>query len=81
MRRRLLCLSAASYKDKYKNEQLEAFGWEAMGEESGEKLSWSGWTIDSDGQTWAGTLTLTASPTAANQHSATLSIQEMSANS
>jgi hypothetical protein len=61
------------------NEQLEAFGWQAMGAESGEKLSWSGWTVEGDGQTWAGTLTLTASPTAANQYSATLSIQEIAA--
>jgi hypothetical protein len=63
------------------NQQLEAFGWQAMGAESGEKLSWSGWTVEGDGQTWAGTLTLTASPTAANQYSATLSIQETAADS
>lgn len=63
------------------NEQLEAFGWQAVGEENGDKLSWSGWTLEGDGQTWAGTLTLTASPTAAKQYSATLSIQETAANS
>lgn len=62
------------------NEQLEAFGWEPIGEESGEKLSWSGWTLkDGNSQTWAGTLTLTASPTTANQYSATLAIQETAA--
>ncbi len=64
---------AAAYRD-----QLEDFGWLPVGEESGEKLSWSGWTLDGEGQTWAGTLTLTASPTAANQYSATLAIQEIS---
>ena len=59
------------------NDQLEDFGWQAAGEENGDKVSWSGWTLEGDGHIWAGTLTLTASPTAANQYSATLTIQDM----
>jgi len=68
-------LSVSDILDAY-NEQLEAFGWLPIDQESGEKLAWSGWNVTGEGQTWDGTLTLTASPTTPNQYTATLTIFE-----
>jgi hypothetical protein len=68
-------LSLSDIMDAY-NEQLEAFGWQPVGQESGDKLGWSGWTVASDGKTWNGILTLTAHPTAPDQYTATLMILE-----
>ncbi len=58
------------------NEQLTAAGWIPVGEETSDKLSWSGWSVQGDNQMWAGTLTITANPTVENQYMATLSILE-----
>jgi hypothetical protein len=62
------------------NAQLEAVGWHLVGQESADKLAWSGWTIEAENRVWGGTLTFTASPTAPNQYIATLSILETPAN-
>lgn len=60
------------------NTQLEAAGWKSDETENGTHLTYSGWDVsDTKGAKWAGTFTLVANPAAADQYTATLTVQEL----
>jgi hypothetical protein len=70
-------LSLQAIADAY-NQQLKAAGWMMSGSESGDHLSWSGWTLkDTQGKTWAGTFLLIANSVIENLYIAQVTVQEI----
>lgn len=72
-------LSVAKIADAY-HAQLTDIGWHLVSQEVGDKMAWSGWTLqDADGKTWAGTFMLIPNTAAEDQYAAQVMVEAVPA--